>query len=360
MNIRSVLLGLSLSTAVAAQGGFGAVYSLTNDAIGNAVAVSIRLPSGHLVPFASFATGGEGTGAGLGSQAALASSADGRYLFAVDAGSDELTMFRVFGGAFFWRVDTVASGGDRPTSVAAHHRLVYVLNADSDQVDGFRRVGNQLQAIPGASYALSQAGAAAAQVGFTPDGAHLVVTERATNQIVTFPVHADGTLGAATVNGSAGQTPFGFGFAGDTLVVSEAAGGAMGASTVSTYRVQADGSLQVLTAALPTGQSAACWIAVPRHGGDAYTTNTGSGNLTGLDLDGGGTATLLDASGVSGDLGAMAHPIDADFTPNGRILYVLDSGNDVIRALRRKHDGSLQLLSTSVALPDGAAGLLVR
>ena len=342
---------------------FGAVYTLSNDAADNSVEVALRLPNGALWPLASYATSGQGTGAGLGSQSALALSSDDRWLLAVDPGSDQVTLFRTFaGGLFLWRRDTDPSGGDRPTSVALHGDVAYVLNAGSDSIRGFRVGGWQgLQPIAGANYALSQTGAAAAQVGFSPDGDWLVVTERATDRIGVFPVHGNGTLGAPVFSTSAGQTPFGFLFRDDgTLVVSEAVGGAADASVVSTYRIAPDGTLQTITAAAATTETAACWIAIPKNGKFAYTTNTGSGTLSGFSLAPNGAATLLDADGVTADLGAGAAPLDAEFTPNGKLLYVLDAGNDEVRAFRRLGNGALLPLGTMWSLDDGAAGLLAR
>ena len=359
--LATALLVPLLAPAPLAGQGFGTVLTQTNAPAGNEVSVSLRLPNGNLLPFGSYATGGAGTGGGLGSQGALAESGDGRLVFAVDAGSNEVTMFRRLFGVFLWRLDREGTGGTQPTSVAAHGRLVYVLNAGSDTVRGFRRRGADLAPIPGAVYGLSQAGAAAAQVGFSPDGAFLVVTERATNRIGVFRVLPNGTLGAGNFQPSAGPTPFGFQFRGDgTLVVSDAAGGAAGASVASSYRILPNGTLQVVSGAVPTNQAAACWIAIPRGGEFAYTTNTADGTLSGFSLDDAGALRLLDPSGVTGDLGAAARPIDFEFTRNGRLLYVLDSGADEIRAFLRTNDGGLVPLATRVTLADGAAGLLAR
>ncbi len=260
-----------------------------------------------------------------------------------------------------WRQDTEASGGIRPTSVALHNNLVYVLNAGSDSITGFRRQSSNLVAIPGANYALSQAAVAAAQVGFSPDGQFLIVTERATNRIGVFPVHGNGTLGAGNFQPSAGATPFGFLFRDDgMLIVSEAVGGTAGASVTSSYRIQSNGTLLTITAAAPTHQSAACWVAIPHQGNFAYTTNTGSGTLTGYALNPAGALSILDPTGITGDLGAAARPLDFEFDPNGRFLFVLDSAADRIEGFRRQVDGSLVRLPVSRALDNGAAGLIVR
>lgn len=355
-----ICTGLLLSTIAPAQG-FGAVYTMTNAAHDNAIAVAFRLPSGRVLPLADFRTGGDGTAAGLGSQGALAMTDDGQWLLAVNAGSDELSLFRIVFGVLPWRSDVVASGGDMPTSVAVHGDLVYVLNAGTDNhVSGFRIHRGHLQPLPQASYPLSQNGAAGAQVGFDPSGRFLLVTERATNRIDVFPVQRDGSLGPIQPQASSGATPFGFQFAGDTLVVSEAFGGAANQSAVSSYRLRRDGTLAPITASAPTMQTAACWIAIPRHERFAYTTNAGSASLTGYAIGRQGALTSLDANGITGMLAAGGAPIDADFEPHGRVLFVLDSGRDEVTALWRDGHGELHALPGAWSQPDGAAGLLAR
>jgi 6-phosphogluconolactonase (cycloisomerase 2 family) len=360
MKLLSILAGALLAVSASAQH-FGTVFSLDNDPTDNRVHVMFRGPTGNLIPVGSHSTGGTGTGSGLGSQGALATNKSGRTLLAVNPGSNEVSLFRVIAGIYPVLLDREPSGGMRPTSVAVHGRLVYVLNADSDSITGFRRRGPRLIPIAGATYPLSGASVAAAQVGCSPDGSHLVVTERATDTIAVFPVKPNGRLGNAQFVPSAGPTPFGFLFRDDgTLVVSEAAGGAAGASVVSSYYIDGNGGLQVVTGAAATNQAAACWIAIPKNGDFAYTTNTADGTLSGFSLDATGNLALLDPSGVTGNLGAAARPIDFDFTGNGRFLYVLDSAGDEIRGFYRKPDGSLLPLSVQVPLADGHAGLLAR
>ena len=354
----SSTFGPLVESAEAQRFSLGAVYSATNQPAGNEVAVALRLPPfARAIPFARFATGGLGTGAGLGSQGVLA--AEGNWLVAANPGSDDITLFRTFGKVFLFRVDTEPSGGARPTSVAIHRNLVFALNADSDSVSSFRIVNRRLRHV--GTWPLSGLGVAAAQVGVDPSGRFLVVTERATNQIVTFPIRRTGELGTIRVHPSAGQTPFGFLFRFDSvLIVSEAAGGAAGASTASTYRLQRDGSLSVLTAAAPTNQSAACWIAMPPQANFTYTTNTGSGTLSGFRITGAGELVRVDRSGATGELQMDGRPIDAEFDPSGTLVFVLDNFHDEIVAFRRSGDGRLQLLPGSLPLPDGAAGVLVR
>lgn len=254
-----------------------------------------------------------------------------------------------------------------PVSVAVDGDRVYVLDAGGDgDVSGFRlRSDGALE--PLGRRALANAAAAPAQVGFAPTGDLLVVTEKATNCIDTLPLDDDGRAGAATCHPSAGQTPFGFAFAPpewdwfgnryDRLIVSEAFGGAPDAATVSSYLV-ADGAVDPLAPAVRTEATAACWIALARHGRYVYATDTGSGAVTGFRLRGDGALRLIDADGRTGDSGAGSKPIDA--AVDGSTLYVLDAGTHDISIFRIRRDGSLAPASTTSGLPPFAAGLVAR
>jgi len=171
----------------------GAVYVLTNAPAGNAVLVYDRGGDGSLSAAGIYATGGAGSGAGLGSQGAITVSDDGRLLFAVNAGSNTVSSFRVRSDGLDI-VDVAASGGATPTSVTARGGRVYVLNAGvPNRVSGFTvDVKGRLRPIPGSNLPLSAASTAAAQIGFDDEGDTLIVTERATNRIVTYEVGADG------------------------------------------------------------------------------------------------------------------------------------------------------------------------
>jgi 6-phosphogluconolactonase len=350
--------GASASTAP------GSVYTLTNAAAGNAVAVFDRSPEGELTPAGTVATGGLGTGAGLGSQGAVALSENGRWLFAVNAGSDDISVLEVYnGGIELALIDREPSGGDRPISLTSHGNLLYVLNAGApNNITGFR-VGKDgtLTSIPGSTRALSAADTSPAQVSFDPVGDVLVVTEKATNKITTFPVGLDGVPGQAVVHNSSGMTPFGFDF--DNLgrvFVSEAFGGAANASALSSYTLLANGVLGTVSASVPTHQTAACWTAVSRDGRYAYTTNAGSGSVSGYRIAHDGSLTLLDADGRTGDTGAGSSPIDAGFSANGRYLYVLTAGSHEIVPFAMNANGSLIELTAVTGLPVGMVGLAAR
>src|SRR5260370_32564376 len=91
-----------------------AVYTLTNQTSGNAVAIFTRAADGGLTAAGTVSTGGTGTGAGLGSQGALAPSDEGRLLFAVNAGRNEISAFVVNAAARRSLVGRRPSRGEPP------------------------------------------------------------------------------------------------------------------------------------------------------------------------------------------------------------------------------------------------------
>lgn len=338
-----------------------AVYVMNNDAAANAVLVFDRAADGTLTETGSYLTGGLGTGGGLGSQGALVLSDNGRYLFAVNAGSNEISVFAADGNNLHL-TDTVASGGERPISLTVHGNWVYVLNAGgSGNITGFYLHRNgKLSPIPYATQHLSNGGVGdapgPAQVSFRPDGRQLVVTEKATNQILTYDVRRSGQATAPVVTASEGATPFGFDFTPDgALLVSEAFGGAENASTASSYGFS-HGQLQVISSTVATNQTAACWLIVTPDGKYAYTTNTGSSSVSGFQISPNASLELLDADGRTGETGEGSSPIDAIISSDGATLYVLSGGSNTVTAFHIAADGSLTNLG-DVSVPAGSVGI---
>jgi 6-phosphogluconolactonase len=338
----------------------GAAYTMTNAAGPNSVLVYHRLSDGTLRPAGMVPTGGSGTGAGLGSQGAVVLSDSNRWLLVVNAGSDDITVFDVerdeleFAGKF-------ASGGHMPISITVHGRLVYVMNAGTpNNITGFLLNEGKLHPIPGSTRTLSAPATGPAQVQFSPDGDLLVVTEKNTNLINVFPVGSNGVPGARRSTASHGMTPFGFAFGKrNHLIVSEAFGGAPNASALSSYVAHDDGSLTVVTGSAPTHQSAACWVVVDKSGRLTYTTNTGSGSITGFRIGPGGDLTILNPDGRTGLTPPGSAPIDAAFSNDGRFLYALTSNVAGISGFRVRPDGTLSPIG-SVASSVTAVGLAVR
>jgi 6-phosphogluconolactonase (cycloisomerase 2 family) len=168
-----------------------------------------------------------------------------------------------------------------------------------------------------------------AQIGFTSDGRALIVTEKGTDTIGVFRIGPGGMAGDGLFQPSEGMTPFGFGFGRDALIVSEAFGGAIGASAVSSYSIGPTGILQAISPSVPTEQTAACWIAVTRNERFAYTTNTGSGSVSGYFIrPNNGQLFPLTPGGVTGSTGMNTAPIDAATVGNHQLYVLSGVGNE--------------------------------
>jgi 6-phosphogluconolactonase len=357
--------------------GAGAVYTATNDPNGNAVIVFKRNSNGTLTQGPTVPTGGTGIAAQppftfpiVDSQGSIALARDGRLLFVVNDGDNTITSFRATGGGLK-RVDRVSSGGVLPVSLTTHGNLLYVVNEMSSTVAGFYFSDDgRLWSIPGSAQLLSplfpsgsappNAGGVAAQIGFSPDGRQLVVTERGVPSTVgaidTFAVHPNGslTLEQADRTSSVDANPFGFAFtrAGTLLVsnVGQVSGAfaypagsvpipqildpAQFTGSASSYRLSSTGTLTPISSEVLSGGRGACWLVLSGDGKLAFVTNTlstapilgppngigtGAGGLTTYRVGSGGTLTRLGQT----DLGPGG-PTDEAVSSDGRFLYVSD------------------------------------
>ena len=345
--------GLNASAVASSADAPGAVYSLTNQASGNAVAIFARGADGSLSWSSNVSTGGTGAGSGLGSQGALALSDDGRWLFAVNAGSSDVSAFQVTPGGLTL-TSRVSSGGVRPISLSVHGNLLYVLNAGGDgNISGFS-VGadGALTRIAGSTRGLSGSSVGPAQVSFSPNGYWLIVTEKTTSRLDVYAVGLDGVASAAITTPSAGGTPFGFAFGHrDELFVSEAAGSA------SSYVIGGNGALTVASGTVLTHQGAPCWAVVTQNGKFGYTANAQGGSISGFAIANDGTIRLIDADGRTAVVGGGN--IDLALSGNSRYLYELD-GDRSISGFRIEADGHLTSAGRSGTLPASTVGLVAR
>ncbi|TKB56988.1 MAG: lactonase family protein [Nitrospira sp.] len=361
LRVMALVLALSgglIGTVFADQRG-QMVYTMSNASSGNAV-LAFEQRGDTLIPAGSFPTQGTGSGGGLGNQGAIVLSDDGDTLLAVNAGSDEVSVFRVHANGLTL-ADKVSSGGVRPISIAVHEDWVYVLNAGGSgigNITGFVLTSRDtLKPIPGSTRPLSGPATAPAQVEFNPEGDTLVVTEKATRIIDTYTVDDDGIATGPVSHASSGITPFGFSFnKRGILIVSEAFGGAANASAVSSYALH-QGSLRLLSASVPDLQSAVCWIVVTKNGKFAFGSNTGSNNISSYRVGRDGTLTLL--ASVAASTGAA--PIDMALRGNSKFLYVLNATAHTIDVLRvDRGNGQLTPVTSVAGLPAGANGLVAR
>jgi 6-phosphogluconolactonase (cycloisomerase 2 family) len=357
----SVIVGVALSASAYANNGSDddghAVFVMTNDAESNEVIAYQRNRYGTLFSPHRFKTEGRGSGGKgdpLASQGSLTLSQDRQWLFAVNAGSGTLSVFRVE-GASVSLTDRIPTGGAEPTSVAQHGNLVYVLNAaGSSSVVGFALRGGHLTEIAGSQRFLSANGANPGSVAFTADGKFLVATEKTGNDIDTFAVLANGQLSAIKVTASAGPGAFAANAAPNgTVVVSETGSGGTTAA-VSSYHIQSDGSLAAVSVSVPTLGAANCWNVITPDGRFVYVSNAGSSTLAGFAIDNAGGLTALPGT-IVGTNPAGSGNLDVAIGADGKFLYSLNSGGGAVGVFAINADGSLTNLGTVGGLPAGSS-----
>ena len=355
-----VMAAAASSIQAATPESFGsrhAVFVMTNDADSNEVIAFERTPYGTLGGRHKYDTGGRGSGGKadpLASQGSLTLSTDGTALFAANAGSGSLSVFRVFGSALLL-TDRVPTGGSEPNAVAQTGNLVYVLNtAGSSNVVGFRFHDGKLIRIPDSQRFLSGNGVNSASLAFSDDGRYLAVTERATNKLDLFRVQPDGRLSAITVSPSAGAGAFSVTFAPNgTAIVSETGGG--GGSAISSYSIGADGKFNPISVSVPSMGAANCWNVVTPDGKFVYASNAGTSSIAGFAVRYDGVLVPLVGT-IVGMNPAGSTNLDIAISSDGGYLYTLNSGSGSVGVFRiDASDGSLTNLGAIGGLPAGAA-----
>jgi 6-phosphogluconolactonase (cycloisomerase 2 family) len=360
LRIRAGWTGLLAATFALALGapaqarqnlGRGAVYVMSNLPDGNSVLAFQRASDGRLHASGTYGTGGLGNGAGidpLRSQSGLVLS--NSRLFAVNAASNDLSVLAV-GKRGLTLVQRIASGGTTPTSVTVWRDLLYVLNAGSGEITGFRiGADGKLTALAGSTRSLTGGTAAQpSQVAFAPGGHWLVVTERGPQNLDLFRVGDDGLLDGPTAVASNGPGPFGFAFDNHAdIVVSEA-----GAAAASSYRIGADG-IELVTGSLATGEAATCWLTLTGH--HVYVANAGTKTISRFRVDGDGVLMLEDAHAALVD----GTPLDMAVAGNGRFLYVSLENTGGLAAFRIGADGALTPIDGVSGLPPFFQGIAAQ
>lgn len=432
--------GIGVSAAEAEPGTDlteGAVFSMSNARDGNTIVAYDSTPGG-LVEAGRFDTGGTGSGSfedtahslvlgTVGGEIApnnlVDPGTDQQYLFATNAGSDTLSVFAVNpDGLELVEVQDTAGpdgrNGTKPVSVTVNDGLVYVLNSgeitddlfaadgsiinncttgEQPRITGFTLADDgQLTPLNNSTRALSgEAESGCAQISFTPDGNHLVVTERLAQPggldqqvsdneriddegvIDVFEVER-GVNAAATrtrkaeVFDATGQGPFGFTVTpnGNLLTTEQfdgppPAGLARGA--VASYQI--DGDLQRnqtdLLATSPSIRNRgtdSCWVVATDDGAYAFATSFfDDGRISSYSLDDTGIVDLVDPVATSDtddaandDVGFGAS--DLALNSDSSTLYQLNSINGTINAFANDGDGTLTFLEQVNPFPQEAFG----
>ncbi len=347
MRAKYILLLLAVLAITIAPAMAGAVYTETNNVTDNRIISFERSADGSLILSGSFSTNGLGTGVSLGNQGGVILTDDGKNLLAVDAGSNEISVFQVKSKGLVL-TDKVSSGGIMPISLTSHKDLVYVVNAGGNgNIAGFHLDDGKLSMIDNSIRSLSSDSAGPAEISFNPKGDVLVVTEKNTNKIDTYEVNEDGLTEGPMVQNSSGTTPFGFAFDNrGVFIVSEAASGAL-----SSYTVNEEGKLNIESASVPDFHAAPCWVAV-KDDKFAYTNNAHDGTLSSYRISNDGKLSLLNEVAATPGAGN----IDLAMTHNSKFLYSLNSGVNTIAGYRVNSDGSLTPVTT-ISVMSGLDGL---
>jgi 6-phosphogluconolactonase len=338
----------------------GYTYVDGNTATANTIDGFARHADGSLTAMAGspFAAGGAGLGTGLASQGAIQVTRDGRYLLAVDAGSNQISVLRVTaGGVPVLLGQPVSSGGIKPVSVAVSPSgLVYVANSGTggSNYTGFRlSPDGTLTPIPGSTYTVPDA-SGLGDVFFNALGDHLIGTRTGTSLIDSFVVLPGGRLLAAQGSPSTGQ---GLGQLGgefspaspSQLFISDAHNGA-GLGTISAYRDSLLGQLSSIGASpYADGQTAPCWVEISHDGRYLFTVNTGSGNISSYSVNPDGSLVLIGSTPITGG-GADT---DARLSPDGKYLLVDGSGMHFVSVFAVNGGSLTEVPSSPTPLPAG-------
>lgn len=353
------VLGLVTATAALSTGAQGVgdtVFVMTNAANRNEVIVFGRSADGHFYETGRYDTRGRGSGGitdPLQSQGSLRLSTDHTLLFAANAGSGTVSVFRVFRTSLFL-VDQVPSGGSEPLSIAQFGNIVYVLNsAGSGSIVAFRlRPDGHLQQIDDSTTYLTATNSGGSSLSISPNGKILAVTERVPNNIDTFQINPDGTLAPIVVNKSSAPGVFDATFAPDgNLIVSEIGpAGGVDASAISSYTIQADGRLTAVSQSVPTFGQANCWNAVAPNGKWAYVSNAGSSTISGFSISQGGSLTPV-AGTMVGSNPAGSTNLDITVSGDSKYVFTLNSSSGTIGVFAIQSNGALSNVEEIGGLP---------
>ena len=344
-----LLASLSCFTQVTCQSSQDWLFTMTNSPKENKLVAYVR-SNGTLALFGSFPTGGKGGVANeekgsaidpLGSQASIIVHQD-KCIFLVNAGSDQISSYLLSNATNtpLVKVGLYGSGGKFPVSLTARDTSLYVLNAGGrGAISGYNidksncgltvksnsiRSLNQLHANP------PWAALSPGQISFTPDGKFLVVTLKGTKILISFAV-SEGLIGRIPVRKlSSGRTPFSLAFdSNGHLLVVEAGGPDPNKGSVSSYMMNTNGRMTTISASVPNGETASCWITF-KNGFAVVSNNGGDGSISVYNVNSSGALTLGNATAA-----AVEGAEDLAINKDGSRVYILSGGV-------AKPDGTLQ------------------
>ena len=350
--------GALTSTMQAADNFLGSastVFVMTNDAVKNEVLAYQRLFDGRLTLRERFPTGGRGSGGTtdpLQSQGSLTLSHNHSLLFAINSGSGTISSFYLLGG-FPVLVDQEPTGGSEPVAVAEFNDTVYVLNAGGNGAIVAFHTDNlgRLHQIRNSTVHLTATHSGGSSISVSPDGRKLVVIEKVPNNIDTFPIQPDGTLGPVVINHSVTSgvfaavfTPIG------KLIVSENQPGGTDISSISSYTINADGTITAISQSIPTLGDGNCWNVITPDGKYVYVDNSATATVAGFSVGVNGVLTPIAGTILSSNP-AGATNLDISVSGDGKFIYTINSGTGSVSIYSVNANGTLNDLGEIDGLP---------
>ena len=367
-----VIAGVAAAPTVAtATPVVGHVYVNDNTAVTNTIGAFDQHADGSLTAMAGspFAAGGSGTGTIIGSQGAIQTTADGDWVLAVDAGSNQISVLAVGSDGTLTPApgSPVSSGGIEPVSIAVHGGLVYVANEGNgttgSNYTGFTLADDgRLTPLANSTFPLP-ATALPGDILFNGTGKNLIGVEVGTDDpstflIDSFLVGADGRLTPAAGSPFSAEAagPFGSEFsptAPHHLYVSNAHDGA-GNGSVSAFSVNPNAKLKSIGGSpFADEQTAPCWVEISHDGRYLFTVNTGSTSISSYQILANGSLDLIESTPF--EIGTMGvRPFDARLDVAGDYLYVVDAGIASVTGFAVSGGSLDELAASPTALPTGA------
>eukprot|EP00178_Gracilaria_changii_P005798 TRINITY_DN1980_c0_g1_i1.p1 TRINITY_DN1980_c0_g1~~TRINITY_DN1980_c0_g1_i1.p1 ORF type:complete len:460 (+),score=87.53 TRINITY_DN1980_c0_g1_i1:87-1382(+) len=378
----------------------GGVYVMSNHLQQNSIIAYARRANGTLSLLQpALRTGGQGailsfdSGADpLFSAFSVIITSNYKFVLAVNAGSNSVSVFRILRDFSLRLVHVQAVRGVGPNSIAVSGNLVYVASADADGnfttpiskqgvLSGFVLTSSgRLIALPRSGRVLTFRPSA---IKFSPDRRSLVVSSLFTSvtaaatgtleEIVVFSVNRLGLLSSAPVS-AATSTEFGnaerrnlpgvIGF--DivksngvqyvvvpevrSIVGSDGMDALEQAASVSTWRLDANSALFAVQLDVPVGSSVSsgqqdsCWLEFTPDLKHFFVSNTASNSTSVFSFDQ-GVSTLQEEVGASG-----GSPIDVWSSRDSKFVYQLFSG--AVGVFQVGERGTLNEMQRAMNVPE--------
>ncbi len=327
---------------------------------------------------------------------AIAATADGQYVVAVNPGNSTISLMKRNQDMTLEQVNTAPTSDKFPVSVAIYGDLVVAASIGLDNMNGsisaFQISDGKLSAVENSRRDLK---ALPSTITFSSDGEHVIVDELVTGKIKVFGMEGRTLSMKPTSEIDSPRSspdrfqaiPVGLVVRGDggddVLVVSEARFLAPDfnlrkdkgkvpqaplyswqTGSLSTYKITDDGQISIISADVLTGNEveggeiAICWVVFSDDGSIVYGANALSSSITTFDVDQGGNATMRNQTAYKDDEQLLFFS-DLAIGQNGQELYQLVGNTGEVMIFSIENNGDLKHRQTIGGLPKlGSYGML--